>query len=454
MRATFHFATAFCALALTGLAPARAAAPANAEADSAAARRADLEFARSGYVEVSKAFTPETRRATLDFIAHALPRAGGMSAAEYLLTVARIAAYADNGHDVFDSGDDSWWPATRLPVKLIWFPDGLLVARAAPEQAALLGARITRIEGLSPGELLERLHAICGGTEAYRRWNALWVVTNGELLHALGIAQSPDKLRLELERRDGTRQQVELAYVPAERMPTGLRPTRLLSAEPSAEEAAKGWRIAAPPGPMPLYQQQPDVLFRAQRLPELDALYVQLRSNVDEQGQPFVPFLQSTLAAARAAPPRNLVLDLRFDVGGDISQSREFLRDLVRLPSGRIYVLVSRYTFSAGIVSAAAARHDAGSRVTLVGEEVGDRLRFWSEGEDRCLANSRYCLRPTSGLWDLERGCKSEPDCYGDQFDATVGSLRPKLPAPLTAEAWLAGRDLAMEAVAKDLGAR
>jgi hypothetical protein len=112
---------------------------------------------------------------------------------------------------------------------------------------------------------------------------------------------------------------------------------------------------------------------------------------------------------------------------------------------------VSRYTFSAGIVSAAALRHDAAGRVTLVGEAVGDRLRFWSEGEPACLPNSHFCLRPTSGLWDLARGCKSEPGCYGDEFDATAGSLRPQISAPLSAAAWLAGRDLAMEAVIKDL---
>ncbi len=189
-------------------------------------------------------------------------------------------------------------------------------------------------------------------------------------------------------------------------------------------------------------------------MPELSALYLQLRSNLDEHGQLFAPFLKETLSDLRGTPVQNLVFDLRFDVGGDISQSRDFLREITQLVPGRIYVLISRYTFSAGIVSVAALKHDAGSRVTLVGEQVGDRLRFWSEGEPACLPNSHFCLRPTSGLWDLSQGCKSDPACYGDQFDATAGSLRPHLSAPLTAAAWLAGRDLAMEQVAEALRAR
>ena len=43
---------------------------------------------------------------------------------------------------------------------------------------------------------------------------------------------------------------------------------------------------------------------------------------------------------------------------------------------------------------------------------------------------------------------------FGDQFDATAGSLQPQISAPLSASAWLAGRDLAMEAVKKELGGR
>jgi hypothetical protein len=422
-----------------------------AAADLGAARRADLEAARSGYVAKSLALSTVQRSAALAYIAGIEPRVGAMSDAEFLVAVARIPAFADNGHDVFDSGDDTWWPDTRLPVKLVWFPDALIVARAAPEYAALVGARITRVEGLAPAQLLTRLHAVCGGTESYRRWNALWVVGSGGLLRALGVAASSIALRVEVERLDGKRQSLELPYVPQDQMPTALRPTRLLSMQLSADEIVRGWVTPGPPRPALLYQQQADTLYRALPLPEFDALYVQLRSNLDEQGQKFAPFLEATLAAARKSPPHNLVLDLRFDVGGDISMSRDFLRELVGLTRGRIYALVSRYTFSAGIVSAAAVRHDGGSRVTIVGEEVGDRLRFWSEGEHACLPNSHYCLRPTTGLWDLEHGCGSTPGCYGDQFNATAGSLRPQLRAPLTAAAWLAGRDPAMEAVRKDL---
>ncbi len=68
--------------------------------------------------------------------------------------------------------------------------------------------------------------------------------------------------------------------------------------------------------------------------------------------------------------------------------------------------------------------------------------------------NSHYCLHVTTGLWDLIKGCAGEADCYGDRLDARIASLDPQLRAPLTATAWLAGRDPGMEAIKADVAAR
>jgi hypothetical protein len=46
-----------------------------------------------------------------------------------------------------------------------------------------------------------------------------------------------------------------------------------------------------------------------------------------------------------------------------------------------------------------------------------------------------------------------EPKCYGDRYDAGVAGLEPDLTAPLTAEAWLAGRDPGREAIQRELAA-
>jgi hypothetical protein len=91
---------------------------------------------------------------------------------------------------------------------------------------------------------------------------------------------------------------------------------------------------------------------------------------------------------------------------------------------------------------------------TQLGDSVGDRLRWWSEGKKVCLPNSHYCLHVTTGLSDSIKGCAGAADCYGDRLDARVASLDPQLRAPLSATAWLAGRDPGMEAIKADVAAR
>ena len=157
------------------------------------------------------------------------------------------------------------------------------------------------------------------------------------------------------------------------------------------------------------------------------------------------------LPSLTSAPPRNAIVDLRFDTGGDNTQNRALMRSLAAKVPGRLFLLISPYTFSAGIASAAALIHDGGSKVTVIGEEVGDRNHWWSEHEPLCLPFSKACVDRETGYWDLLRGCAGAPHCYGDQFDLRVKSMSPQLRAPITAASWLAGRDPGLEAIRREL---
>jgi len=418
------------------------------------AQLADLEYARTHYVVENLAYSPTGRRRALEHIRRLEQRAGRLTPAEFLVGLDELATLADNGHDTVYPGDGAWTPELRLPLRLIWFPDAMLIARAAPELADLLGARVRRIEGRSPAALLRHLRHEHSGTDGNRRWNTLWDIENPAMLHAMGLAPAADRLRFDLVLRDGRRVTRTITARPAAELPPPARRSRYWSADPYGREAELGWRAATVSAPVPLALDRPDLVYRAAVLPDLDAGYLQLRSNFDEEGQHITPFVDAFGARLRARPPHNLIVDLRFDTGGDIGTTRGLMRDITRAVPGRIYVLTGPATFSAGIVSAAALKHDGGGKVTLVGERVGDRLQWWSEGGHQCLPNSKNCLHASDGYWDLVHGCAGQPHCYGDQFEARVDGLDPDIRAPYTAADWLAGRDPALEAVRRDLGRR
>ena len=137
-----------------------------------------------------------------------------MTDAEFLIGIARTAALADNGHDSWHPEDGAWLPDRRAPMRFFWFPDALVVARAAPAQQDLLGARVTAIDGHSPDEFFERLRSLAGGPDNYRRWNLNLFLERAELLHALGLAEARDRLSVSLVLRDGSEVTREIAMIP------------------------------------------------------------------------------------------------------------------------------------------------------------------------------------------------------------------------------------------------
>ena len=421
-----------------------------AAAAVAGPRADDLERVRTEYVLKSAAFAPAARARALALIARIAPRADAMTQAEFLLDMLRIVALADNGHDALNSADGAWYPDARLPVRMLWFPEAWVIARADREHAELLGARVLRIEGHSPRALFARLRDLNGGIDAFRRWSLEYVVENAGLLHALGLARAPDRLTLELRLADGRRTRRTLAFVPKATLPPPQIFERVWSPAPWPGEAELGWR-AFDPQPIPLYLGEGERLFRIARVPQLQALYLQMRAHFDMDGETVADFRSRVDAEIAAWQPRHLIVDLRFDTGGDSDLTRDWQRTLPARVPGRVYVLTGPYTFSAGIVAAAAFRSDAPKQVRLVGDAVGDRLHWWSEGENVCLANSHYCPHLTTGLWDLVHGCSGNPACYGDRYGVRVRDLNPDLAAPLTPESYLAGRDPAMEAVTREL---
>lgn len=413
-------------------------------------RLEDLAYAREHYVLVSHAFSSSAREQALTLIRNLEQHADTLSNAEFLVGIARLTALAQNAHDNLNVGEGGWLPEKRLPFRLIWFPDALVIARAGPPVTDLAGARITAIEGLSPDMLFKRLAELCGGNENFCRWTTTWAIEYEGILQALNIAKSADKIQLSLLFPDGKRAERVVEMIPFKDVPA-MRPPRLWSGELTQQEASLGWRAAIDPRNEPFYLRDANEPFRFTNVPSTDAAYLQFRINTDLGSHVIRTFAKETAGKLESHPVQDIVVDLRFDVGGDITRTRDLLRQLPNHVSRRIYLLVGRYTLSAGIVAAAIVKHYGPDRVHIVGEGIADRLHWWSEGREACLPNSHLCFQVTDGAWDLVKGCAGETDCYGDRIVPPVGNLDPEISAPLTATAWLTGQDPALDAILHEL---
>jgi hypothetical protein len=198
---------------------------------------------------------------------------------------------------------------------------------------------------------------------------------------------------------------------------------------------------------------EPDAPFRWRMAPELDALVIDMRQNSDAEKRTIASFLEELEATLKAQRPKNIVLDMRLNGGGDLNTTRDFWQALPKRVPGRMLVLTSPWTFSAAISSTGYLKQAAPDRVTIVGEAVGDRLNFFAEGKVVELPNSKAQMLYATERHDYATGCRGYADCHEPvvKFPISVSTLAPEIAAPWTIETYLAGRDPGMEAAAAAL---
>ncbi len=422
---------------------------ANADDGTRAAQLADLAAVRDDYLPKELAYTPATRALAQAKLRELEGRAGSLSAADMLVGLAQIGALTDNAHSGLRYRDPRALPAARLPLRLLWFPDALIVARATGEAADLAGARVLAIEGLAPEALYARTKSLQGGSEINRKKYLPALIESLGVLQAVGVAKARDRVTLKARLVSGKVVERVVTMVANDAVSPTAEDERLWSPEPIADETR--WNTAITADALPTYLTDATAPFRTVPMPDIDALYIQFRTNEDEAGHPIADFTAGVESEIAARKPKHLILDLRFDIGGNLLTTLAFMRTLPAKAVGRTYLLVGHYTYSAGIISAAAVKKGGGERVTVVGDALGDRLAFWSEGGRVSLPNSHFGLRYTNGTLDLERGCAATPQCLDTLVDVNFVSLAPQIAAPLTSAAYFAKRDPALDAVRNDI---
>jgi hypothetical protein len=177
--------------------------------------------------------------------------------------------------------------------------------------------------------------------------------------------------------------------------------------------------------------------------------FLQLKANVDIDGQSIAAFQRAARTELLRKRACGVILDLRPDGGGDYTTTASFARDLPGLiaPRARIALITGPDTFSAGITTAGFVKQAGGDRVVIVGQPVGDRLDFWSEGGGGCLPHARLCFHYATGLHRYNAPCTDWRTCYWLNwlFPVRVKSLEPDAPVGLSFAEYEALRDPAFD---------
>lgn len=399
----------------------------------------------ANFPRYDRSYTPETRHQAQRLAESLAQRAGQLSHEQFVLSVAEIAALADNAHTAID--ENAFKKNTpRLPLRTYLFADDLHVLWTIPEQRDLLGARIDTIDGHSVDAVYRSIRRYVGGTEAHRRVTLIPMLESPALLHAAGIADARGALTLSGVLADGSAFERRIMAEERGRAAWVSSTSRtLFPRRPGGPMLS----LLAPDADLPVYLRHSSELFTMEALPG-NGLYVGLGFNGDSDDAPIATFLADVGARLSSVRPSFVVLDMRMNGGGDYTLTYRFARELPRMAQGApIYALTSPFTFSAAITTLGALEEVGGDQVIIVGEPVGDRLDFWAEGGAFTLPNAFVQVYYASGRHVYDGPCSDARTCFwlNERYPVRVQSLSPDIHAPLTFEAYRQLRDPAIEAV-------
>jgi hypothetical protein len=409
------------------------------------ARLLDLEML-AALPTIDRSFTPGARARFAAEIASLRERAATLDDAAFFLGVAKAVALSGNAHTNVDLV--SWREKLdAVPLRFAWFPEGLHVIRTHTGEAALLGARVLAIDGFAPERLEEEARAYFAGTREYVHSVSHVLLESPAALHALHPEASADRLALRVRDASGAEREVEVAAVAAAGAPRAVKPGRLRSPVPLADERPGEWRTLLEGKPVPASLRGPGHVTYATHV-AAGTLYLHLWQVRDEPHERIAARIAQALGSEADPPWRRIVLDLRFDAGGDYPTVYAPMRALPRrlAPDGRLLILTDETTFSAAIITAVLAKHFVGERATVVGAAPGDRLAFWAEGTPARLPNSGIRIGVSTGYHDWAHGCR-ELRCWWPNFYYGVagGSLAPSVPVRWSFGDYARGVDTVLE---------
>ena len=406
----------------------------------------DLDSLRDRLLVFDRSFDAAEKnrtKAAIERLRSELPR---LSDDAIRVRIAAIAALANNAHTRLYLLRNRT-EVTRMPIRAWWFGRELRVVRTSPAYARYLGCRIDRVGPLSAQAAKSRVMPLFAGSPTWRTYMSSYSLTSPEVLRGADIVGESVEVTYDFGDCAAAAARVPVQPLPLTKSGKALESWWDLA--PSYAGPADGWKqlLAVSNTAAPLYLRYPESNYWFDQAGPGGVFYVQYNRAADAADESMEKFAARVGDAITAGHAKAVVVDLRFNTGGNGSLTPALVKAVDRAPATTpIYVIVSRSTFSAGIVAAAQLRE--ARKVKIVGEPVGDGLDFWAEGGNVILPYSGLYVHFANGAHSLSpKPCPTRDYCD----DLSVASLAPDITAPLDWASYRAGRDPSMEAIARDL---
>jgi len=308
-----------------------------------------------------------------------------------------------------------------LPVSFFWLPEGLHIISALSPHGDLVGARVLKFGETTADEALRRSQTIASSDNAMNlQARAADQLRSMVVLRGLGIVAPEGPVKLEIEDAQGS--------------------TRLVELEPRDKQANRKDWLQQVPGcetPLPLALRMRSQLYSFERISDQRLIYCQINALANDPKESLKDFCTRLFRAVAEPEVDALVLDLRFNGGGNTFLNPPLVDGLVsseklRKP-GSLFVIIGRGTFSAAQNTSTDIERRTGA--IFVGEPTGSRPNFIGENVMVPLKHTGWALSVSDLWWQ-----------HSSAQDYRTW-IPPQLYAPPTAAALKAHRDPALEVI-------
>jgi hypothetical protein len=301
----------------------------------------------------------------------------------------------------------------QLPLSLRWYSDGLAVVSATPDLVAAVGAHVLRIGTMTPEQLLAAISPYISHENAVGlRQSSPGYLETLTILQQAGAAGADEHVVFTLAKPGGE--------------------PFTLTVTPGAPRIKQVAMVDALHLPAVLNRQHPGAYYWYEYLADSGALYIQYNLCENDPRLSFRDFAGGLFAFADSHRVERVVIDLRFNPGGDSSVINPLTGGLkARAGLGsKLYVLIGPDTASSAQDAAIQLRRDL--HATLVGEPTREAPNGYGEVRSLTLPNSGLRMQYATKYFRMIRGDDSS-------------ELAPHVLVPSTLDDALAGRDPVLE---------
>ena len=333
----------------------------------------DIAYFENEYINESKTFPKDSISSSKVLLSGLKTQIDSLSDNQIILQLSKCVAMANNGHTTIHLSGMG-----KIPVRYYWFANGLYIIKTDKSSKEYLGTKVLKINSIEIDTVLKRLKPYLSGIDRFKKFIATNYLASPKILNGIGLT-AQDSMRLTLLKERDT---IEVSFKVREMPNSKYEYETWADLYPDPTENDTWDHVLTKNDSLPLYLKDMNkgvfyAFMDAEKIAyfNINALWY--------KSQDFKEKIDDFIDDLKTKRDYNVVIDLRYYTGGDYLIPTKLSTKPPKIidEDRKIYIITSPMTFSAGLVTAARIKYFAKTKAVIVGEEVGDNLKFWAEGD-------------------------------------------------------------------------